>query len=121
MENPDEAAKSMKEEFVEHPSVFPVDEDTIEDDDDIVLVHNDYAKPIEKENNVAERTNVLENKSENDETNVEEKMEPPIFQNASQAARRPAEQPARQSTRQPARQPARSTESMIGNKIQGQI
>ena len=72
MENHDEAAKSMKEEFVEHPSVFPVDEDSIEDDDDIVLVHNDYAKAIEKENNVDERTNVIENKSENEKANVEE-------------------------------------------------
>ena len=78
VENHEEADKSVKEEFVEHSSVFPVNEDTIEDDDDIVLVHNDYAKPTEKEINVAE--SVLENKSENEETNEEDQCPNIIIQ-----------------------------------------
>ena len=72
-----EGAKSVKEELIDHPTFYPIDEDGIEDDDDIVLVHNDYARINNQEKEVTDCqnevvTNVLEDESKKCETNVAE-------------------------------------------------
>ena len=83
-DNPKEATESVKEELVEHPApVFPLDEDISDDDDDIVMVHNDYANTNEQENKVAEsnnedQTHVTEDNGQKDETNTTEEHCPNI-------------------------------------------